>query len=251
VPQIIDLARPRILRAALALALAWALALAGPVTWSSPAHADELKPYQASYAGIWHGMTVAVSQLKLEHTGDSWTFTSRSEPRGLGRLASGVFPPLQESIVRISGGSVQPQSFKSSGGSASKSTDLKYDWPAHRVTGTSEGTRVDLPLAPRVQDDGSVQLSLMVELLAGHTPETVHLIDKNSVRDYQFAREGETKLSTPLGEVATVIYRSQKANSPRTTRFWCAPDRGYVPMKVEQTIGQDVQWTLLIESLRR
>ena len=51
---------------------------------SSAAAADELKPYTATYAGIWHGMTVAVSTLKLEHTGDTWTFSSRSEPRGIG-----------------------------------------------------------------------------------------------------------------------------------------------------------------------
>jgi hypothetical protein len=215
------------------------------------AAADELQPYQATYAGIWHGLTVGISHLELERTGDSWTYSARSEPRGMGRLASGVFPPLQVSVVRVSGGAVQPQSFKSNGGSAAKNTDLKYDWQAHRVTGTYEGTAVDLPLTPQVQDDGSVQLSLMVELLAGRTPATVQLIDKDSVRDYQFAREGDVKLATPLGEITTVVYRAQKANSPRVTRFWCSPERGYVPMKVEQTKGSDVQWTLLIQSLTR
>lgn len=237
--QVIDAARAGLMALALALAL------------SGTAHGDELKPYQATYAGIWHGTTVAVSHLKLERTGDSWTFSSRSEPRGIGRLAANVFPPLQVSVVRVSGGDLQPLSFKSSGGSASKATDLNYDWQAHRVTGSYEGTRVDLPLTPQVQDDGSVQLSLMVKLLAGRTPTTVQLIDNNSVRDYQFAREGDARLSTPLGEIATVVYRSQKANSPRVTRFWCSPERGYVPMKVEQTKGSDVQWTLEIQSLTR
>jgi Protein of unknown function (DUF3108) len=241
VSQLINAARAGIV--SLGCALALALPTAG--------HAEELKPYQATYSGIWHGMTVAVSQLKLEQTGDTWTFTSRSEARGLGRLASGVFPPLQVAVVHVSAGAVQPQSFKSSGGSASKNTDLKYDWQSHRITGSYEGTAVDMPLTAQVQDDGSVQLSLMVALLAGHTPATVKLIDKNSVRDYQFAKEGDAKLSTPLGEISTVVYRAQKVNSPRQTRFWCAPDRGYVPMKVEQTIGQDVQWTLQIESLTR
>jgi Protein of unknown function (DUF3108) len=226
-------------------ALVLALALTGP------GRADELKPYQATYAGVWHGMTVAISHLTLERSGDNWTFSSRSEPRGIGRLASGVFPPLQVSVVRISGAEVQPQSFKSTGGSAAKSTDLKYDWQAHHVTGTYEGTKVDLPLTKRVQDDGSVQLSLMVALVAGHTPATVELIDKNAVRDYEFAREGEAQLVTALGDIATVVYRAQKAHSPRATRFWCAPERGYVPVKVEQTIGQEVQWTLLIETLKR
>ena len=46
--------------------------------------ADELKPFEASYAWIWHGMDVAVSTLKLEKSGDTWTYSSKSEPRGIG-----------------------------------------------------------------------------------------------------------------------------------------------------------------------
>ncbi|HEX4387470.1 MAG TPA: DUF3108 domain-containing protein [Steroidobacteraceae bacterium] len=229
-----------------------AVGVAAALLWGSAGGAaDELKPYTATYAGIWHGMTVAVSTLKLEHTGDTWTFSSRSEPRGVGRLASGVFPPRQVSVVRITGQGVQPQTFKSGGGDAAKSIELNYDWQAKRVTGTYEGTRVDLPLTDRVQDDGSVQLDLMVEMLAGRTPPTVQLIDKNSVREYQFTRDGEATLKTATGDVHTVIFKSQKKNSPRVTRFWCDPDRGYVPMQVEQTKGDDVQWTLRIESLSR
>ncbi|HEY1874419.1 MAG TPA: DUF3108 domain-containing protein, partial [Steroidobacteraceae bacterium] len=125
------------------------------------------------------------------------------------------------------------------------------DWQTHRVTGVYEGTEVNLPLTPQVQDDGSVQLALIVELLAGRTPPTVQLIDKNSVREYQFTRDGEATIKTPLGDVQTVVFKSQKKNSPRITRFWCAPDRGYVPMRVQQKKGDDVQWTMEIQSLKR
>jgi hypothetical protein len=215
------------------------------------AQADELRPYTGTYNGIWKGMTVAVSTLKLEQTGDTWTFSSRSEPRGIGKLASGVFPPLQVSVVRVTDQGVLPQSFKSSGGDSGKSIELHYDWQTHRVTGRYEGTKVDLPLTPRVQDDGSVQLALMVELLAGRTPPTLQLIDKNSVREYEFSRDGEATIKTPLGDVHTVVFKSQKKYSPRITRFWCAPDRGYIPMRVQQKRDDDVQWTLEIQSLKR
>jgi hypothetical protein len=215
------------------------------------ARSEELKPYSATYNGIWHGMTVAVSTLKLEQTGDTWTFSSRSEPRGIGKFASGVFPPLQVSVVRVTDQGVLPQSFKSSGGNSGKSIELKYDWENHRVTGSYEGTPVDLPLKPGVQDDGSVQLALMVELLAGRTPPTVQLIDKNSVREYEFSRGGQETIKTPLGDVPTMVFKSQKKYSPRITRFWCAPDRGYVPMRVQQKKGDEVQWTLELQSLDR
>jgi len=230
----------------------WLVAVTSMVLLASrAAAADELKPYTATYAGIWRGMTVAVSTLKLERTGDTWTFSSGSEARGIGRIASGVFPPLQVSVVRVTDQGVLPQSFKSSGGSADKSIELDYNWQTHRVSGTYEGTKVDLPLTPQVQDDGSVQLGLIVELLAGRTPPSVQLIDKNSVREYQFSRDGEATISTPTGDVHTVIFKSQKKNSPRITRFWCAPDRGYIPLRVQQKKDDDVQWTLEIQSLKR
>ena len=230
--------------ARLALALA-AAALAGV------SRAGQLEPYQAGYEGIWHGMTVAVSDLKLEQTGDTWTLSSSSSPRGVGRLAAGTFPPRQASVVRVTAAGVQPQSFKSEGGNRARSTDLTYDWHSARVTGTLDGSRVDQPLAPGVQDDGSVQLALMVELLAGRTPSSFQMVDQSGTRKYQFARDGEATLDTPLGAVPTVIYRAQKAGSPRITRFWCAPQQGYVPLKVEQTKGDEVQWTMEIRSFTR
>jgi len=231
----------------------WRVAVGAAVLLASTgaAGADELKPYTATYNGIWKGITVAVSTLKLEQTGDTWTFTSRSEPRGIGTMASGVFPPLQVSVVRVTAQGVQPQSFKSSGGDPNKGIQLNYDWELHRVTGVYEGTEVSLPLTPQVQDDGSVQLALMVELLAGRTPPTVQLIDKNSVREYEFSRGGEATIKTAMGDVHTLIFKSQKKYSPRITRFWSAPDRGYVPMRVQQRKGDDVQWTLEIQSLKR
>ena len=231
----------------------WLLAVAAAVLLVSgrAVAADELKPYTATYNGIWRGMTVAVSTLQLEQTGDTWRFSSRSEGRGIGKLASGVFPPLQVSVVRVTDQGVLPQSFKSTGGDADKTILLNYDWQLHRVTGVYEGTEVSLPLTPQVQDDGSVQLALIVELLAGRTPPTVQLIDKNSVREYQFSRDGEATIKTALGDVQTVVFKSQKKNSPRITRFWCAPDRGYVPMRVQQKKGDDVQWTMEIQSLKR
>jgi hypothetical protein len=227
-----------------------ALALTAAVV-TGTARADELEPYRASYLGLWHGMVVAVSDLSLEHTGDTWTTSSNSAPRGIGHLAAGIFPPRQVSVVRVTASGVQPLTFRSLGGERAKSTDLTYDWASARVTGTLEGARVDQPLAPGMQDDGSVQLALMVELLAGRTPSSFRMLDRSGTREYQFAREGVATVQTPMGPVATVVYRAQKGGSPRVTRFWCAPARGYVPMRVEQTRGDDVQWTMEIRSFTR
>jgi hypothetical protein len=213
--------------------------------------ADELKPFDASYAWFWHGMEVAVSTLKLEKTGDTWTYSSKSEPRGIGKLLAER--PTQRSVLRVTDAGTQPLSYQASDGTSStrRAVEVKYDWEQGRLTGVYEDTKVDLPLTPGVQDDASVQVALMVELLRGHTPEHFSLLNKNAVREYRYVREGEATLQTPLGKIATVIYRSDRENSPRVTRFWCAPSRGYIPMRVEQKRGNDIEWSMEIRSLTR
>jgi hypothetical protein len=224
---------------------------------SQLASADELKPFEASYAWYWHGMNVAVSTLKLEQqtrapgADDTWVYSSRSDPRGIGRMFAER--PRQQSTMRVSNSGVRPLHYKADDGTSStkRDADLQFDWEHNRVTGVYEDVKVDMPLQPGTQDDLSVQIALMVELLAGRTPDQFLLIDKNSVREYRYTREGEESLSTPLGKLDTVIYRSQKNGSPRVTRFWCAPQQGYIPLRVEQKKGDEVQWAMQVESVKR
>ena len=239
-------------------ALAFALCLVALAT-KPFASADELKPFEASYAWVWHGMNVAVSTLKLEQqarapdarAADTWLYASKSDPRGIGRMFSER--PIQQSTLRVTPGGVQPLHYKAEDGTSSskRDADVQFDWEHNRVSGIYEGVKVDMPLRPGTQDDLSVQIALMVELLAGRTPEQFLMIDKDSVREYRYTREGKESISTPFGQLDTVIYRAQKTGSPRVTRFWCAPSRGYIPMRVEQKKDDEVQWAMQVQSLKR
>ena len=228
-----------------------ALVLAISACLSAAASADELKPFEATYNWIWHGMTVAVSTLRLEHQDDTWVYRSKSEPRGIGRVFSER--PKQESVLKVTDEGVRPLSYKAEDGTSSTKRDanVQYDWEHGRVIGIYEDTKLDLPTTPGIQDDLSVQIALMVELLRGHTSEKFFLLSGNSVREYRYSREGEETLTTPMGTYPTLIYRSEKENSPRVTRFWCAPSLGYVPLRVEQKRKNDVEWTMQIQRLKR
>lgn len=231
-------------------ALAFLLCVVATAT-NQVAGADELKPFEASYAWIFHGMTVAVSTLKLDQHQDTWVYASKSDPRGIGRMFSER--PTQQSTLRVTESGVRPLSYNADDGTSStkRDADVKFDWEHNRATGIYEDTPVDMPLQPGIQDDLSVQIALMVELLAGRTPDQFQMIDKNTVREYRYTREGEESLSTPLGTLATVIYSSQKKGSPRVTRFWCAPSLGFIPLRVEQKRGTDVQWAMQVQSVKR
>ena len=233
------------------LALPAVLALLA-LTLGTPASADELRPFDASYDWIWHNMTVAVSSVHLERQDNNWAYRAKSEPRGIGRMFSER--PTQESVLKVTDDGVHPLSYKADDGTSSTKRDanVQFDWEHNRVTGVYEDEKVDMtPMPPGIQDDLSIQIAMMVELLRGHTPDKFSLLSGNSVREYRYSRDGEETLTTPVGTVQTIIYRSEKQYSPRATRFWCAPSLGFIPLRVQQKKGDDVEWTMQVQSVKR
>jgi Protein of unknown function (DUF3108) len=212
--------------------------------------ADPLEPFGASYSWIWHSATVAVSRVKLEHrAGDIWVYSSSSEPRGLGVL----YPlrPAMQSVLRVTGQGVRPLSYHATDGTTAneRGAEVSFDWDLLRAKGVYEGVPVDLPLKSGVQDDLSIQIALLVALRQGRAPGDLLLIDKNSIRQYSYRREDDETITTKLGQIQTTVYASHHEGSPRVTRFWCAPSKGFVPVRVEQKRLDSVEWTMEIESL--
>jgi uncharacterized protein DUF3108 len=218
---------------------------------TAPAAAQSLTPFEASYAWSWHGAEVAVSTLKLEPgQGDNWIYSSHSEPRGIGVL----YPmrPRMRSEMRVSDQGVQPLSYHATDGTSAnqRGAEVSFDWQAGRATGSYQGVPVDLALKSGAQDDLSIQIALLLALRQGKIPGAVSLLDKNSLRDYSYQREGTETITTRLGKIETVVYASHHEGSPRTTRFWCAPSKGYLPMRVQQKRLDSVEWTMEIETLK-
>jgi hypothetical protein len=223
-------------------------AAADEAVTAAPA-AGELQPFRVSYLWLWHGAPVAVSTLVLTHRQDDiWAYSSSARPRGLGRLYP-MRPNLQ-SIMRISAQGVQPLHFVATGSGRNHDADLDFDWTAGRIHGVYGGAKVDLPTQPGVQDDLSVQIELLVQLRAGNTPDKALEINQDAIREYEYQREGHSMLDTELGPVDTIVYAIHHPGSPRTTRFWCAPSMGFIPMQVQQKRVNAVEWTMRIQSLQ-
>jgi hypothetical protein len=212
--------------------------------------AIEPKPFSASYQWKWGGITVAVSTLEFAHKdGSIWSYRSRSEPRGIGRL----YPmrPTLESTMSIDASGVRPLHFVADDGlsTPARHSDVVFDWSAGHASGVYSGVAVDMALRGDEQDDLSAQIAMLLTLRAGRTPDHLSMIDKNTVRDYVYQRLGEERITTGIGPVDTVIYATHHEGSRRTTRFWCPSSRGYVPVKVQQSNGDNVEWTMEIQSL--
>ena len=232
-------------RALLLFALAAAVA--------APLHAAELRPFRASYGITWHGISAGTSDLELQRLADGkWAYDSRSSARGLMRLAMPA-ELSSRSVFRIDNGRIIPEVFTADDGSRSSSKDqqLEFDWNRGRVTGVAERKQVDLPLQPGLLDTMSVQVALMVDLLAGRVPDRFVLVDKDRIKDYVYTTEGRETLTTAVGEHQTVIFRSSRPGSKNGTLFWCAPELGYLPLKVERREGKDVKWSMSVKEVER
>ena len=224
-----------------------------PTAPSAPtAPTATLRPYEASYNFLWRGLNAGTSTFKLrQEPGGEWLYTSRNEPRGLFKLVSAAAMTLT-SHIKVDAETVRPLLFTAhENDETALQAEVHFDWTTGRATGKVEDTPIDMPLRAGVQDDLSVQIAFIVALANGRSPQGISMFDKNGIKDYTYTRVGEETLHTPVGEVATTIYLSQHTHSPRSTRFWCAPQYGYVPMRAEQRREDKVEWTMNLRSIHR
>jgi hypothetical protein len=230
----------------------WAALIVGLVAGvTASGEPQSIRAFDASYTWRWHGLVVANTTVSLKRENGDWFYRSTSEPRGIGRALSQR--PVLESRMQIDADGVRPLQFDSDDGTDSIQRDshVVFDWERNRATGVYESVPVDLTLSAGTQDDLSIQVALMHELIAGRTPTSFLLIDKNVLLEYRYHREGEAVLDTPIGRERTIIFASQKKGSSRINRFWCAPARGFVPLRIEQFFGKESQWLMQIQSLNR
>jgi hypothetical protein len=226
-------------------ALLLALCLPGLALAAVPG--DALAPFKASYSIKWNGMAAGTGELQLEQLPDGrWAYTSRVHGRGLFRLAIPA-NQVSRSVFRIVNGKVVPDSYQSD----EHEQQLSFDWGAGRVTGTVNRKRINLPTQPGLLDPLSVQVALMQELLSGRTPARFVLIDEERIKDYLYAVEGSEELESSAGTHRTDIFSSKRPGSRKATYFWCAPQLGYIPLKVERRDGREVEWSMQLASLQQ
>ncbi len=212
---------------------------------------DGLHPFVATFAIDYGNLGVGTGRLELRRGDepDRWVFESRSQARGLARLVIDS-EVQQRSILTIDSGVVRPLHYRLDDGTVRTDRDvtLDFDWAAGRVTGTAEREAVDAATTPGLQDALTMQLAAMHELAAGRRPERFTMIEKNApkVYDYEFLRS--ERLSTPQGELDTLVYRSAREGSERYTLQWFAPALGYLSVRSEQHRGRRRLFTLRLRS---
>ena len=221
----------------------------GPESSAAPGSAASLVPFSAHYVAQWKSINVGTSDLELERGAQrgayhyKWTVSAR----GIFRLVYSN-DVVQQSWFTLIDQHVRPERYFAEDGSSSVS--LQFDWDGKRLRGTSEGRPVDIHLKPGTQDLMSIQVEVMMDLQSGDMPGTFHIVEKDAMKDFLYAREGTARIGTALGTLDTVIVSSRRAGNDRILRMWFAPSLGYVPIQAERTRDGKLEFAMRIKTLK-
>ena len=155
--------------------------------------------------------------------------------------------------MQIAPTGVRPLSFDFNDGSegATKDVRFKFDWAAGRVRGEAEGVPFDLPVGPGTQDTASVQAAMIIDLLAGRSPQGYPILTGRKLREYRYWPEGRQTVMTPYGQFDTVVWANQRDGSTRVTKVWHAPSLGYVPVQAVQYRKGQAETRMQLVALER
>jgi hypothetical protein len=233
---------------------AWRILIVPLLAFCAPlaaAATPALRPFHASYSLTWNGMSAGSSEIQLQQLPEGrWAYQQRTAARGVFRLAM-PGEVTSRSTFSVVEGRVVPQQFITDDGASSNAKDqqVTFDWARGRLTGVAERKPIDLPAQPGLLDSMSVHIALRLELMAGRTPQHFSLFDKDKIKHYNYTAEGSEVLRTEMGEHRTVIFRSNRPGSKKSTWFWCAPDLDFMPVKVETREGKNVELSMAVKSL--
>jgi len=246
-----DARRPGALLALLAFAALLGFASAAVAT---EADSPGLQPFKARYQATYRGISGGQIEngLRPGARPGQWLYETRAFPNLLGRVA--VSPQAAErGVMEVTAAGVRPLSFDFNDGKSDLAKDVRFafDWGAGRVKGVAQGKPFDLPVNLGTQDTASVQAAMIVELLAGRSPQGFTILTGSRLRDYRYWSEGRATVVTPYGQFDTVVWANQRDGSDRVVKAWHAPALGYVPVQAVQFRKGQLETQLKLVSFER
>jgi hypothetical protein len=215
-----------------------------PVQASEP----RLPELRMAYATTWNGIKLGevIVSLKPGEGADCYHYESQSNPVGMVRMFYGKPREVSEFCIRK--GRVVPQrfSFVNPADEADNFT-LNFDLAAGKVMG-GVGER-DIPA--NAQDRFGLQQAVrlwVIQHAGKNDKETVEfaMVDDDRIKTYRFAITAYEEVEVPAGKFETVLV--QRVDDPRkTSKFWLAPSRDYMPVKVEQVKSGDSELRMVLK----
>lgn len=211
-----------------------------------------LQPFHADYQVLRDGKELGHATLALQPAGDgTWEFSNQTQgTKGMASMLG--LDVVEKSTFRWRDGLpeglhysyVQQSAIKS----RQRSTD--FDWNSRQAHSRDGKHDYIAPLQSGAIDRNLVTVALMSALKSGAHDLDFRVADKDQLSDQHYVVGGREILALPAGKIEAVRVDRQRENSQRTTTSWFAPQRGFLPVQIEQVEKNGETITLRLVELK-
>ena len=213
-----------------------------------------LRPYTARYNVRFHGISGGDIEATLTHLGNGhYRFRSHLLPNFLGRLFTSDQAEDVSEFEVTPEGIIRPLHFRSEDGSGDTKNDiaLDFDWTTNTVKGRAEGKDISMPIPAGTQDRLTIQLTASLALQAGHEIGTLAMQERNELQQFKITQQGTERIHSDAGDFnATILLSERVGGSSRSSRYWYAPELGYIPVHAERSSHDKVDIVMQLKWIK-
>ena len=187
----------------------------------------------ADYNLFRDGLQIATIQETYAKTGAKYQIVSNTNAVGIAQLIFKRAKIKVQSEGTITDSGLQPERFEYGLiNDPENNVSARFDWRAHELHMTFDGSEKTIPLAPGTQDRISVMYQFM--FLAPEKFKRLEFAFTNGkkIEPYRYELAGSETLDTPLGKLKTLHLVKHRERDENGVEVWLAADRHLVPVKV-------------------
>lgn len=220
--------------------------LLAPVLQIMPVHAEpdsgivtieSITPYFAKYEVRRAGIKIAEAAYALWKDGDEYVFETSGDAKGIVKLF-GKKVATETARFSLENGEIVQQhyAYEFENGEDSRNRRIDFDWDNNKVKVVRRGKVRELELRKGMVDRLLLQLVVMTDLASGKMKKEYVAVGKRSPNIYSFEKIKEELIITPAGSYKTQLISGlqKRKKGDRLTRYWCAPELAWLPVKIEQ-----------------
>jgi hypothetical protein len=203
-----------------------------------------LVPFESRYELSIKGIPQGETRMRLEpDQPGTYLYHSLTQPKSVAAWFRDE-TVREQSRFELVAKTLRPLDFQyqRSSDRADRSVTIRFDWGKNRVLNSVEGDNWSMPVPVGTLDKILVNLALMLDLQHGLTHVEYPVADGGILKTYRFDVIDNTRIDTPAGTFDTVVVTRSREDK-QSTRLWCAPELGYLPVRVERRLSDDMYYT--------